>query len=87
MKSKGTIAGIVLLAAIIGVMGVEIISNRPVRTAPDEATGRVCPAFHFFTRPLSAPLIYYTTATPCTISWSFVIVGAAAILSLLGSRP
>lgn len=85
MGRKTTAAGAILLAAIMGVMAVELISNRPVRLVPEPSTGRVCPAFHFFTRP-PGPLLYYTTDTPCTVSWSFVLVGLAAAMYLLASR-
>jgi hypothetical protein len=84
MTSRQTIiAGCVLLAAIIGVMLVEIVSNRPMRFIPDQSTGRACPALYLVR--LSGHLFYYTTSAPCTASWSFALMGFAAALYLFGA--
>ncbi len=76
-----TVTGVVALVSIIGIMLVEVVSNRPLLWVADEASSRVCPAL-YLAKP-SEHWLYYTTLANCTVSWIFAAVLGMACLILL----
>lgn len=76
-------AGLVGIISVVGIMLVEIVSNRPLLWVADETTGRVCPALYL--ARTSEHWLYYTTVANCTVSWAFAAVLGIACLILLGT--
>ncbi len=84
MAKIKAVAPIVMILSLIGIMLVEIATNRPVRFAADPLAGRVCPAL-FVAKP-SEYWLYYTTPGACALSWSFVAALLIAAMFLAIDR-
>jgi hypothetical protein len=83
-KRNGVLVGCVALAALVGMMLVEVITNRPKSFVAIPSVGRVCQAFYL--NKYSAHWFYYTTSGACTLSWGFAAVLLIACLMLAADR-
>jgi hypothetical protein len=83
-KSGGGLAESVVLAAVIGMVGVEFFTNRPTSYVPIASAGRVCAAFNWYR--YSGHLFYYTTPGACDLSWGLALVLAIAAMIAASNR-
>ncbi len=79
-KRRHAVWGAVLLVAYTGLAATDVVMNRPRLFAADPATGRVCRAPTLARHP--PQFFYYTTATGCTVAWTFAALGGIAVLAL-----
>src|SRR5690242_16665356 len=79
-KSSSVVAGCVAIAALVGIMLVEVITNRPKSFVAIPSVGRVCQALYL--NKYSGHWFYYTTPGACHLSWGFAFVLLIACLML-----
>jgi hypothetical protein len=85
-KRSSFLTGCVVLAAVVGIILVDVVADRPESFVPIPAAARVWAAPHLGAPGTYHNWFYYTTAGWCALSWSFAVVLLIACLKLAADR-